>query len=173
MFIECSWLFLRILNWSSLSSESRAPILGQGTREGHRCRILARSRPVPDSRLRRRISTIVDCRLSNLMPRKKQNLLGVLAISHLLFVFPFNLCKVSIFSGGRRICRWGRASLSAASIECAEFLKSIQRSGIVPGDKINVDADLYVECRQSGYRSGEVAKIKLSVSWCQRMCMMF
>jgi hypothetical protein len=43
-----------------------------------------------------------------------------------------------VFSGGRRTCRWDRASLSAASIERAEFLKSIQRLGITSGDKIIV-----------------------------------
>lgn len=42
------------------------------------------------------------------------------------------------FSGGRRTCRWDRASLTAVSIEGAELLKSIQRSGITPGSKIIV-----------------------------------
>lgn len=43
-----------------------------------------------------------------------------------------------VFSGGRRTCRWDRASLSAASIERAEFLKGIQRSGITSDGKIIV-----------------------------------
>jgi hypothetical protein len=41
-----------------------------------------------------------------------------------------------VFSGGRRTCRWDRASLSAASIERAEFLKSVQRLGVTFCDRI-------------------------------------
>jgi hypothetical protein len=41
-----------------------------------------------------------------------------------------------VFSGGRRTYRWDRASLSAASIERAKFLKNVQRLGVTLCDKI-------------------------------------
>ena len=43
-----------------------------------------------------------------------------------------------VFSGGRRTCRWDRASLSAFSIERTEFRESIQQSGITSGEMIIV-----------------------------------
>jgi hypothetical protein len=41
-----------------------------------------------------------------------------------------------VFSGERRTCRWDKASLSAASIERAEFLKYVQRLGVIFCDRI-------------------------------------
>ncbi|KAI2633899.1 hypothetical protein GGS21DRAFT_490810 [Xylaria nigripes] len=70
----------------------------------------------------------VDCRLS-VVESKSGSILS-LAVTPSVTIAVAVAVTVAIGVS----CRWDRASLSAASIERAEFLKSVHRSGFLSGD---------------------------------------